>query len=171
MKKLKTAAGIVCLCLLASELIGADVRPVADRVRSPDFILKSLDGKEVKLSGLKGKVVLLDFWAVWCPPCRMSIPHLVELSDKFKGKGVVILGINLDSNPKNVPAFVKQYKMPYPVLLGGNSPVQEQYGIDSIPSFILLDKSLRVADANRGFAPELAAVWEEQINILLKERP
>jgi thiol-disulfide isomerase/thioredoxin len=173
LKKIQRFIPLTLAVFFVSGVLSAQetvVRPAQERVEPPPFTLKSPDGKEFSLSDFKGNVVLLDFWATWCPPCRMATPQLVQLSEKFKKQKVSILGINLNEDPKDVPAFIKQFKIPYTILLGGDAPVQAQYGIQSLPSFILLDKSLRVVDATLGFSPELPAIWEAQIKLLLKER-
>ncbi len=108
-----------------------------------DFQLKSIDGRSVKLSDYRGKVVLVDFWATWCKPCQKSIPDLIEIQKQFSE--VQVLGITLDENPlKVVPPFVKDYKINYPILIGDDKVNEEFGGINAIPTLFLIDKQGRI---------------------------
>ena len=105
-----------------------------------NFSLKDLDGKPVSLASLKGKIVLLEFWATWCPPCRSSIPGTEKLYETYHARGFEVLGISLDSDDwDSVKAFRTEYKITYRVLEGSDE-VAEQFGVRSIPMFILLDR-------------------------------
>jgi thiol-disulfide isomerase/thioredoxin len=109
----------VCLLAFASQipLFGA---------AAPAWELKDLNGNAVKLSDFKGKVVILDFWATWCPPCRAEIPHFVELQDKYGKQGLVIVGISLDEGgPGVVSSFVKANKINYPIVMGNLDIAQQ----------------------------------------------
>jgi thiol-disulfide isomerase/thioredoxin len=81
-----------------------------------DFVLKDQHNVPVKMADYKGKVVLLNFWATWCGPCKVEIPAFVELYDQYKDKGLIIVGISVDDSPEQLQAFMKEYKMNYPVL-------------------------------------------------------
>jgi peroxiredoxin len=106
---------------------------------APDFSLKSLDGKTVKLSSLKGKVVILDFWATWCPPCRAEIPDFIELQKQYGKKGLVIIGIALDKKDA-VQKFVKSNKINYKILMGDDAITGAYGGIEAIPTTFVLGK-------------------------------
>src|ERR1700730_5834470 len=92
-------------------------------IAAPNFELKDLSGDTVRLESFKGHPVLLDFWATWCGPCRMSIPKVQEFYMRHQDEGVVVLGLNLDDEPSGVYGFVNRFKMTYPVLFAGNSSV------------------------------------------------
>jgi thiol-disulfide isomerase/thioredoxin len=94
---------------------------------APDFSLPDLSGKPVTLSDFRGKVVLLDFWATWCEPCREEIPHFVELQDQYRSQGLQIIGVAMDDGPQPVRDFYRQLKMNYVVVMG-NAKVGELYG-------------------------------------------
>lgn len=110
---------------------------------APLFTLNDIDGKSVSLDDYKGKIVFVNFWATWCPPCRAEIPDFVRLIDKYGDKGFDILGISVD-NPKDykkIPGFMDQYKMNYTVLLDEIGQVNSMYGgIQSIPTTFVLDR-------------------------------
>ena len=93
---------------------------------APDFTLRSLDGERFTLSSLQGKVVLLNFWATWCPPCRREIPDLNRIYDTYKDRGVVILGVSWDElSTERIKTFVKNYKVTYPILHGTQSELSQ----------------------------------------------
>lgn len=135
---------------------------------APDFALKSVDGKTVKLSDYKGKVVILDFWATWCPPCRKGIPDLIELKNEFGKKGVEIIGISVDAKNTiaEVPSFVKDKKINYPVVYADQKVVSDYGGIESIPTSFIVDKSGKIVNKMIGLYPKDTYVAE--INKLLK---
>ncbi len=111
-----------------------------DRRRaSAGFALRDLEGKEWKLTGLRGKVVLLNFWATWCSPCRKEVPDLAALYARFEKNGLVVLGIS-DDDPAKVAAFVKEHAVPYPVLLDPGGKVSKLFGADGIPKSFVYDR-------------------------------
>ena len=131
-----------------------------------DFSLKDLDGKNVALSSYKGKIVLLNFWATWCGPCKAEIPGFVELQEKYQ-KDLVIVGFSVDDPADKAKAFAAEYKMNYPILLGeGREDVQDAYGpIWGIPASFLISKDGKVCRKHLGIAPK--AVFEKEIVALM----
>jgi len=131
-----------------------------------DFTLKDLDGKNVKLASYKGKVVLLNFWATWCGPCKAEIPGFIELQDKYKDK-LTIVGYNVDDEADKAKAFATEFKMNYPVLLGeSREDVQDAYGpIWGIPASFIISKDGKVCRKHLGIAPK--NVFEKEIVALM----
>jgi thiol-disulfide isomerase/thioredoxin len=131
-----------------------------------DFTMKDLAGKDVALSSFKGKVVLLNFWATWCGPCKAEIPGFVELQEKYKDK-LVIVGFSVDDTADKAKAFADEYKINYPILLGeGREDVQDAYGpIWGIPASFLISKDGKVCRKHMGIAPK--SVFEKEIAALL----
>ncbi|MGG0658265.1 TlpA disulfide reductase family protein [Rummeliibacillus pycnus] len=115
---------------------------------APDFKLKTLEGKEVKLSDYRGKKVILNFWATWCPPCKAEIPHMEKYyKNQAKDDGVEILAVNLTSSDKDekyIRDFVKSYDMTYPVLLDKEGEQQKQYEIVTIPTTFFIDQKGKI---------------------------
>ncbi len=110
---------------------------------APDFRLQDVGGATVHLSGLRGKVVVLEFWATWCPPCRAAVPELADLHRRFSGRGVAVLGISVDSGnnlSEKLAAFSSAHVIPYPVLIG-TEEVAERYGVRSIPATFVIDRA------------------------------
>jgi thiol-disulfide isomerase/thioredoxin len=131
-----------------------------------NFKLKDLEGKEVSLASFKGKVVLLNFWATWCGPCKAEIPGFVELQEKYKDK-LTIIGYSVDDPADKAKAFAAEYKMNYPILLGeGREDVQDAYGpIWGIPASFIISKDGTVCRKHMGIAPK--AVFEKEVVALM----
>jgi thiol-disulfide isomerase/thioredoxin len=133
---------------------------------APNFSLVSLDGKKYALKDFKGKVLLLDFWATWCGPCRMEVPHLKELHTQYKDKGLRIVGVALDQQGETtVRPFVEKNEIPFLSLLGTNEIVQAYGNIRAIPTTFLIDKKGNIQKVYRGYTEK--AVFEEDIKKLL----
>jgi thiol-disulfide isomerase/thioredoxin len=120
---------------------------------TPDFTLTTLNGSKVTLSSLKGKPVVIDFWATWCGPCRKAIPELIKLYGQFNPKGVTFLGIAVNDTPDSLAKFQKDDSVPYPILLGTND-VAKAYQVTGIPMLVLLDKEGQIAYHEVGFEPD-----------------
>lgn len=134
---------------------------------APDFTLKNLNGESVSLSNYKGKVVLLDFWATWCGPCRMSTPALVRLNEKFKDRGLTVLGISMDENIDNVKPFVTEEKVQHNILYAEGSNVAYSYQIEAIPTLYLIDKQGVIRQQYSGYSSQTEQTLEKDILALL----
>jgi peroxiredoxin len=131
----------------------ATVKPDKDRRDAPDFTLKDADGKTVRLSDYKGKVVLLDFWATWCGPCRVEIPWFMEIERQNKDKGFEVLGVAMDPEGwEAVKPFLTEMKMNYRVVVGNDSTAQEYGGVDALPTTFLIDREGKIAAIHIGLA-------------------
>ena len=106
--------------------------------RSLAFTLKDLDGKEVSLSAYKSKVLLINFWATWCVPCRTEIPGFIDLYNRYRGRGLEVVGISVDEPASLVRPYARQMKMNYPVLLEQDHAVHEAYGLVGLPTTIII---------------------------------
>jgi len=131
-----------------------------------DFKLKDLEGKEVSLASFKGKVVLLNFWATWCGPCKAEIPGFIELQEKYRDK-LTIVGYSVDDTAELAKKYAAEYKMNYPILLGeGREDVQDAYGpIWGIPASFIISKDGHVCRKHMGIAPK--AVFEKELVALM----
>ncbi|MFA7074500.1 MAG: TlpA disulfide reductase family protein [Endomicrobiaceae bacterium] len=135
---------------------------------APDFTLQDLNGQKVSLSDFKGKVVFIDFWASWCPPCRQSIPAVEKLYDEYKNnENVVILGINLNEDKSSVSKFIEKQKMNYKVLLS-DKKVISNYKISGIPAFFLIDQKGDMYNKYVGYSPDSEKFWNDDIKKLIK---
>ncbi len=136
---------------------------------APEFTLQDISGDRISLSDFRGKVVLVEFWATWCPPCRLSVPELQHLQKEFSGKDLVILGISMDNGDdvrERLKEFINEYNVSYRVLID-DGEVSRRYGIVSIPTIFLLDRELRVAKKVMGYYEGLEDSLKKEIEALL----
>ena len=126
--------------------------PSATSGNAPAFTLPDLTGRSVSLADFKGKVVVLDFWATWCPPCRKEIPDFISIQNEYGSKGVQVVGIALDELPK-VRAFVQSNGMNYPVLMGNDAITAQYGGIEGIPTTFIIDRNGKIVERFEGFRP------------------
>jgi len=140
----------------------ADAKPA-----NLDFTLKDHEGRDVAFSDYKGKVLLIDFWATWCGPCKVEIPHFVEFQEKYGPKGLQILGISVDDPPEKLAPYVKEMGMNYPVLQGlGREEVQDAYGpILGIPVSVIISRDGKICSTHTGLTGK--DVFEQEIQALL----
>ncbi len=133
-----------------------------------DFTLEQLGGGKITLSEQKGKVVLVDFWATWCPPCRAAIPHLVRMYNAYKDQGLLVLGVSLDQEKDKIPPFVKEYNITYPILFGDNQ-VAKAYEVQGIPTLVIFDKKGKIAFREVGFSEENIDSLEQKVKEILTQ--
>ena len=119
-----------------------------------DAVIKDMHGNDVRLADYKGKVILLNFWATWCGPCKIEIPHFVELQDKYRDQGVVFLGLSVDDPIEKLKPFADKYQINYPILVGlGREDVQESFGpVWGIPVTYLIDRRGTICLKHQGLA-------------------
>lgn len=113
--------------------------------KAPDFTLNDLAGSPYSLKDAKGKVVILDFWASWCPPCKMELPHFQALYDKYRDKGLVVIGISVDRiSPAQIAAFTRANGMTYPVLVATQDVVDSYGGVRDLPTTFVISRKGRI---------------------------
>jgi peroxiredoxin len=134
---------------------------------APEFTLPLLDGGRLRLSSYRGKVVLLDFWATWCVPCREETPHFVELQRKYGDRGLQIIGVSMDDSPDPVRPFVQQFHVNYPVVMGTADVGSAYGGVLGLPIAFLIDRQGRIQAKRMGATD--ASVFEKDIASLLLE--
>ena len=164
---MKNIITICILFVLSSILISNCRKPEPQEEIAHDFTLMGLDGIERTLSEQKGNVVLVDFWATWCPPCKVEIPYLKEIYATYKDEGLVVWGVGLDDEEK-LRAFVQQHGIEYPILIGDKA-LSQKYSIQGIPTTIIFDKEMKIAHRHVGFSPGMEKDFENEISLLLKE--
>ena len=163
-------------CLECSVAVWQSLRPSAaqsglkfpsTRSLAPDFNLKDASGTDVKLSNLKGKVVLVNFWATWCEGCQVEIPWFVEFQKEYAGGGLVVVGISMDDDGwKSVKPWIQEKKVNYPIVIG-NEGLGKQYGLIGMPLTALVDREGRIADVHQGIVEKTAT--QQKIRDLLQE--
>jgi thiol-disulfide isomerase/thioredoxin len=139
----------------------------SDNIIAPDFTLLSTEGKNIKLSSYKGKVIILDFWATWCGPCRKGIPDLVDLQKEF-GNDIVVIGISLDQDTKaEVVPFIQRFRINYPIVYGTFEVTQQYGGVEAIPTSFVINKNGEIVDRHIGLVPK--SEYSDLIIKLLKK--
>jgi len=155
--------------VIVPEAVEAAAGDSCDKDAKPaplDYTIKDMNGVDVKLSSFKGKVILLNFWATWCGPCKAEIPSLVELQKQY-AKDLVVLGMSVDDTVDKLKPYVAQYKINYPVLVGlGRDDVQEAFGpLWGIPVSFIIGRDGKLCKKHMGIAPK--AQFEREIKALL----
>ena len=135
----------------------------------PPFVLSTIKSERLNLNDYRGKVVMLEFFASWCPPCQMVAPELKSIYEKYREKGFVVLAIAMDDGPNALPAvknFVSEFEIPYPVMIDDGT-VSKQYQVISIPTSFIIDKEGNIRDKHIGLLPDLASTLSKEIETLL----
>lgn len=162
-------------CLLSFVLLvliagcGGPAKKEDQMINQPakDFSLSDLENNQVSLANFKNKIIVLNFWATWCSPCKKEIPDLVDLHKKYREKGVVVVGIALDEEGSTVvKPFIQEYKVNYPILLGNEQISKDYGGIIGVPTSFILDAKGNVYKKYVGYRP--VSEYERDIDALLK---
>ncbi len=160
--------------LLSALLLGAALAAPASATPTPqspapDFTLKGTDGRNLRLQEQRGQVVLVNFWATWCGPCRQEMPHLNRLYDKYRSGGFTLLAVNIDDDPRTAVATAAKMGLRFPVLLDTDKAVSKRYDLGSMPATVLIDRDGKVRYLHRGYREGMEVAYEQQIRELVKE--
>ena len=161
----------ILLALMALTVVGTGAAAALPAVgaAAPDFASKSDSGRNVRLSELRGQVVLINFWASWCGPCRQELPLLNKVYAQYRAAGFMLLAVNVDDNRKDADAMLKRLDLRFPILFDGNKNVAKLYGVDTMPATLLIDRDGRVRYVHRGYYSGYEQKYERQVRELLKE--
>ena len=162
------AAALASMLALAVLAPAAAATPPANAL-APDFTLRGADGRNVRLDELRGQVVLVNFWATWCGPCREEMPRLDTLYQKYHKSGFVLLGVNVDDDPRTALATAAKLNVSFPVLLDTDKKVSKLYDLNTMPSTVVIDRDGKMRFLTRGFHAGTERDYEQQIRGLLKE--
>jgi peroxiredoxin len=158
---------LAALVLLASTGLASAAASIG--TAAPDFTLRTLAGSNMRLQEQRGQVVLVNFWATWCGPCRKEMPHLNRIADKYRSSGLVMLGVNIDDDVRNAAEVATKLGVKFPVLLDTDKKVSRLYDLNSMPSTLVIDRSGRVRFLHRGYQDGYETQYDKQIRDLLKE--
>lgn len=137
---------------------------------APDFKVISTTGQTISQENYRGYVLILDFFATWCQPCRQSIPHLVEMNRKFGKQGLQVLGLSVDEEGERaVKTFIDEFRVNYPLALAGDTTTSD-FGVRSVPVMFLIDKKGKIVEVYRGYTDDRARSLEQSIKRLLAEK-
>src|SRR5215468_6574575 len=150
--------GLLLLLAIALPLQSAESgAPSSACAQAANFSLnfKDINGRPVALSDYKGKVVLLDFWATWCPPCRKEIPGFIEMYNSYRSRGFVVIGVSMDDSTSDIKKFAKRYKMNYPILLGaGRDDLELAFGQLPLPTAFVIGRDGKICSKHDGLTPK-----------------
>lgn len=140
-------------------------------VASPasNFTLKDASGENIRLSEYRGQVVLLNFWASWCGPCRQELPHLDALHQKYEDLGFTVFGVNVEQDRTSADKVLRDIPVNFPVLFDDENLVSELYSVDAMPMTVLVDRDGNMRFTHRGYKPGYEDAYEKQIRALVRE--
>ena len=136
---------------------------------APDFVLKSATGENLRLSEYRGDIVMINFWATWCGPCRQEMPLLDELYGRYQRVGFNLLGVNIDDDSRRAMAMVNELGISFPVLFDEDKKVSKLYEVEAMPLTILLDREGTVRHVHHGYQPGYEQKYLNEIRSLLRE--
>jgi peroxiredoxin len=157
---------LLCLSMVLAASAQAAVTP---QVTAPDFTLRGADGRNLRLAEQRGQVVLVNFWASWCGPCKQEMPQLNRLYEKYRSAGFVMLGVNVDDDARLGASTAARWGVRFPVLLDAEKTVSRLYDMGSMPATVLIDRDGRVRYLHRGYREGVEEAYERQIRELVKE--
>lgn len=155
--------------LLPSQSIEAAAAAAASRGPAPDFTLPLRGGKEMKLSQYRGQVVMLNFWASWCGPCRQEMPLLEAIQKKYKPLGFTLVGINVEPDSAEAEKFLKGTPVSFPVAYDRQSNVSKMFKVKGMPSTVIVDRKGNTRVVHNGYRPGDENVYLDHIRSLLRE--
>ena len=163
MRNLQKVFLVACLFLASGVMAGPEGREAAN------FTLKSSDGSNIRLSEYRGQVVLLNFWASWCGPCRQEFPHLDTLHQTYADLGFTVFGVNVEQDRAAADKVLRDIPVTFPVLFDDANKVSEMYNVDAMPMTLMIDRNGVVRHLHRGYKPGYEVAYEEQVRALVRE--
>ncbi len=157
------------LCAIAALLCVTQLNAATLSGPAPDFTLKSNNGANIKLSELRGQVVMINFWASWCGPCRQEMPLLDQLYQRYQPMGFTLLGVNVEEDSRAADKILKEIPVSFPVLYDKKNQVSESYQVRAMPSTFLIDRDGKVRYLHKGYQPGYEEEYQQQIRELVKE--
>ncbi len=166
MKGLKiTLLGAILVIATASSLASSSL----EGRDAPDFVLKSATGENIRLSEYRGDVVMINFWATWCGPCRQEMPLLDDLYGRYKRVGFSLLGVNIDDDSRRAMQMVQELGVSFPVLFDESKEVIKLYEVEAMPVSVLVDREGKVRYVHHGYKPGYEEQYLTEIRSLLRE--
>jgi peroxiredoxin len=156
-------ASMLAVTLAVSSMVGAS------SALAPSFSLPSRSGDIVSLDKLRGKVVMLNFWASWCGPCRQEMPLLDQMHKRYSSLGFTMIGVNVESNTADAEKWLQQTPVSFPVLFDKENKVSKLYDVNAMPSTVFIDRKGNVRALHRGYKPGDESEYLNEIRALLKE--
>ena len=164
-KHMESCLGMIAAVIMATSAVSAGLKQTS----APDFTLKSNAGENLRLSEYRGEVVLINFWASWCGPCRQEMPVLSELHDKYRALGFTVLGVNVEADSSKARKLLQELPVSFPVVFDSDSVVSKQYDVVAMPSTVLVDRDGNMRYLHKGYKPGLETVYQQQVRDLIRE--
>ena len=164
--KLKNSIFALLLCIFAATSLASSG---LEGQAAPDFALKSSTGENLRLSEYRGDVVMVNFWATWCGPCRQEMPLLDELYNRYQRVGFNLLGVNIDDDSRRAMQMVEELGVDFPVLFDARKEVSKLYDVDAMPVTVIIDRQGTVRYVHQGYKPGYEDMYLDQIRSLLRE--
>ncbi len=152
------------LGLVTGQVVGED------KYRAPDFTLADENGQPVTLSELRGQVVMINFWASWCGPCRQEMPLLEQIHQRYEPLGFTLLAVNVEESSADGQAFLRERPVSFPVLYDPKNSISKLYDVVAMPSTVLIDRQGNVRYLHHGFKPGYENDYQDQVRLLARER-
>lgn len=165
MKGLLKTSGRAAALMLAATLSMAGMASEP----APDFTLKSNQGENLRLEDYRGQVVMLNFWASWCGPCRTEMPLMDDIYQEYKDLGFTVLAVNVDEDSTDAKRFLDAVPVSYPILYDNTSTVTAAYGVDAMPTTVMIDRDGNARFVHRGYKPGYEDEYEQQVRQLVRE--
>ncbi|MDJ0701170.1 MAG: TlpA disulfide reductase family protein [Woeseiaceae bacterium] len=165
MKIKSTLMGLALSVFAASSLASSGL----EGQQAPDFALKSSTGENLRLSEYRGDVVMINFWATWCGPCRQEMPLLDELYTRYERVGFNLLGVNIDDDSRRAMQMVDELGVSFPVLFDARKEVSKLYEVDAMPVTVLVDREGNVRHVHLGYKPGYEEKYLDEVRSLLRE--
>jgi peroxiredoxin len=167
---MNTVSRLLCLGALALvPAMGSALEPLQTGAPAPNFQLNVMGGKAMGLTDLKGQIVLMNFWGSYCGPCRKEFPILDQISRQYRGKGVTLVGINVEHDSSAAVDWLKETPVSFPILFDVDSKVSKLYGVDGMPSTVILDRKGTVRYVHRSYHAGVENEYIDQIRALMRE--
>ncbi len=164
----RTLLSLVLACFISSMSVGI-AGAAAAKGSAPNFTLKSVGGKNLKLSEMTGNVVLINFWASWCGPCREEMPLLNALHKKYEPLGFTVLGVNVEEDAKKARGFLKNFPVDFPVLLDNKNQVSKKYNVVAMPTTVVVDRDGNMRFLHQGYKPGDEEKYRKMVKKLVRE--
>ena len=155
-------------CAVFAVVAGTASSAIAPATAAPDFTLHAMGGPNLRLKEQRGRVVMVNFWATWCGPCRQEMPQLNRLYEKYKSSGFVLLGVNVDDDVAKATEVAGKLGVTFPVLLDTEKTVSKLYDLNTMPSTVIIDREGKVRYVHRGYLAGYEDNYEKQIRELLR---
>jgi len=156
---------LALILILLNPAMAGDINESA-----PDFTLPGDNGQAVSLSDLHGQVVMINFWASWCGPCRQEMPLLEQIHQRYEPLGFTLLGVNVEENSSDAKAFLKDRPVSFPILFDPDNGVSKLYDVVAMPSTVLIDRQGNVRYLHHGFKPGYENDYQDQVRALVREQ-